>query len=440
MVQPERNNRLAPEDRLLIRCAGISDSGVADEPPCREPAKHLDWDGLLEKSLRHGVASLLHSYLSGQDTRYEVPEDATRRLEHIYYANALRAMQAEEELCDILGCLDGEGVETVLLKGLYLSKSVYDNIASRPTGDIDLLIRRRDIGRADRLLREIGFAPAPGSFPLKYYREVHFHVMYVRAPGMGSIPLEIHWDIKDRFSLLRVDMDEIWAGIRPWSLAQCKTNALSPEDLLAYLCYHADKHTCFSRYIEDFSRVGPEVVLGNTVSAELLWYADILRAIGLEGHRVGWDRLVDNSRRWGIEGEVYASLAVTDRVFGTSVAEEPLALLEPPKTRRFQAGIYRRLMMTPSSPDAACEGTGRQRLLESGTGLQFRPFKLLDILDYLFPDPARVSRSFSVRGPLLALRYAGHVVGAASRIVYCFGLLVGSVLWKFAAGSPAAHR
>jgi hypothetical protein len=235
-------------------------------------------------------------------------------------------------------------------------------------------------------------------------------------------------------------MDEIWAGVRPWSVAQCKTYALSLEDLLAYLCYHADKHTCFSRYIEDFSQVGPEVVLGNTVSAELLWYADILRAIGLEGHRVGWDRLADNSRRWGIEGEVYASLAVTDRVFGTSAAEEPLALLKPPKTRWFQAGIYRRLMMPPSSPDPTCEDTRRRRLLESGTGLQFRPFKLLDILDYLFPDPARVSRIFSVRGPLLALRYAGHVVAAASRIVYCFGLLAGSVLWKVVARSPAAHR
>lgn len=435
-------NRLSPEDRLLICCAGVRDDGAAGGPPCGVRSKQLNWDALLERSLRHGVASLLHAYLSGWDARYEVPQSVARRLEHIYYANAMRALQAEEQLCDILSCLGENGVEAILLKGLFLAKSVYQNIASRPIGDIDLLIPREDIGRTDGLLCGMGFVPAPGSFPLRYYREVHFHAMYVRDSAPGSIPIEIHWDLKDRFNLLRVNMGDIWSRTRPWSIGGHTIPAMCPEDLLAYLCYHAEKHTCFSRYIEDFSRLGPEAVLGNTVSAELLWYADILRFINLEGHAIQWDRLAENCRRWGIEGDVYASLAVTDRVFGTSAAAEALDLLRPPKPRRLQAGLYRRLMTRPGLPNTtvSAEGAGRPWLLESGAGLQFRPFKLLDILDYLFPDPDRISRSFSVSGPRLLVRYTGHVVAATFRVVSCLGLLIGSLIWKSVIHSPAANR
>ena len=437
MTRSERHNRpipgrLSPEDRLLIRCAGVPDDGVSGRQAAEVLSSRLHWDALVEKGLRHGVACLLQSYLSRWDTRHEVPIDVSRRLENIYYANALRAVRAEEQLGDIFGCLGGNGVEAMLLKGLFLSKSVYQNIALRPIGDIDLLIRRDDIARTDNLLRGIGFMLAPGSFPLRYYREVHFHVMYVRDPDPGSIPLEIHWGLQDRFNLPRVDMDEIWSRVRPWSIGKHSIPAMCPEDLLAYLCYHAEKHTCFSRYTEDFSRMGPEAVLGNTVSAELLWYADILRFIDLEGHAIIWDRLAERCRRWGIEGEVYASLAVTDRVFGTSVAEQPLGLLAPPRPRRFQAGLYRRLMTQPDPPDGAgsVDGTGRQRLLESGAGLQFRPFRLLDISNYLFPDPDRVSRCFSITGPKLLLRYTGHVLAALSCVISCFGLLIGSVIWR----------
>ena len=440
MRETPRDNRLSPEDRLLICCAGVRDADDAGESTCAEISGQLDWDGVVEKSIRHGVASLLHLYLSGSGVQHEVPPDVARRLERVYYANAMRAVQAEEQLCGILRPLGSNGVETILLKGLHLSKSIYRNVASRPTGDIDLLIKRQDIGRTDRLLREIGFDRAPGSFPLRYYRGIHFHLMYVGGRDTGSIPLEIHWDLKDRFTILGFDMDEIWAGAGRWKIGDSATNTMCPDHLLAYLCYHADKHTCFSRYIYDFSQIEPDLVLGNAVSAELLWYADILRLIHLEGDGIRWDRLAEHCRKWGIEGEVYASLAVTDKVFRTSVAAEPLGLLSRPKPRRLQAAVCRRLMAPAGSAGARAQGTGRRRLLESGTGLQFRPFKLLDILDYMFPEPGLFRRAFSVRGPKLALRYTGHVVEASLRIVYSLGLLVCSAGWKTAVRIPALRR
>jgi hypothetical protein len=256
--------------------------------------------------------------------------------------------------------------------------------------------------------------------------------MYVGGFGPASIPLEIHWGVQDRFNLLRVNMNEIWSRVRPWSIGERSVLSMCPEDLLIYLCYHAEKHTCFSRYIADFSHIGPEIVLETTEAAQLLWYADILRLIHIEGHSVRWDTIAERCRRWGIGGQVYASLAVTDGVFGTSVAARPLGMLEPPRPRRLQAGLYRRLMKPRGRPRKATslEDTARRRLFDSGAGLQFRPFRLLDITEYLFPDLDLVSRCYSVTGPKLFVRYICHTITAAFRVTSCLCLLAGSAIWR----------
>jgi hypothetical protein len=300
-------------------------------------------------------------------------------------------------------------------------------------------LHRNDIQIADKLLRERGFTLPRGSFPLGYYRAVHFHVIYVRDSGPGSIPIEIHWGLKDRFSVSGVGMDEIWARAHPWSTGKSAAHALCTDDLLAYLCYHAEKHSGFSRYIEDFTVLESGAVLGSTAAAELLWYADILRLIDLKRGTIDWDTLAKNCRSWGIEGEVYTSLAVTDRIFGTSVAGAGLALLEPPRPRKIQAGIYRRIM-TPPSGDARTESTGNQRLLESGTGLQFRSFKALDILGYIFPDPHRVSRCYSVSGSKPLVRYVHHTLTAAGSVISCLGFLIGSLVLRAVNLATSARR
>jgi len=438
MTSPERDiqfeyDRLSPEERMLVLCAGMHDYEGAGKAAGKLLSGTLDWETLVERSLDHGVASLLRSFVDRWDAGNMVPDRVSRRLKDIYYANGLRAMQAEQQLAYILTCLTGGGVDAVLLKGLFLSKTVYKNVALRPTGDIDLLIRRSDIERADALLRGLGFKLASGSFPLSYYREVHFHVMYLNGSKVNSIPLEIHWGVQDRFNVPRVNMDEIWARVRPWSIADCDTYALHPEHLIAYLCYHADKHTCFSRYVDNWSQVGPGIVLRNKASAELLWYADILRMLHLEGDTLDWTRLAGTCRRWGIDDEVYSSLAVTKSIFGTSLADAAIDRLQPPRPGRLKAAIYRRLMSPPKPGGRTSTSLGdatRRRLLESGLALQFRPVRLLDIAGYVCPDPGRMYQGRSLAPPRFYLHYLGHVLGASLRVVSYLGLLIACFLWK----------
>jgi hypothetical protein len=380
------------------------------------------------------VASLLYSHLEDRDLGRKVPDVVLRRLKSIYYANALRAVRAEQQLVYILDRLAVAGIDAILLKGLYLAGTVYHNVALRPTGDIDLLVRRGDVTAVDSILREIGFALPQGSMPLAYYLRAHFHVMYRNASEIDSIPLEIHWGVQDRFNIPRIDIDELWSHTRPWSIGGRETIALNPEDTLTYLCYHADKHTCFSRFVTDWVNVGPEVVLGNNTSAELLWYADIHHSIQVGGEGLDWDRLVNTSNRWGIDGSVYSSLVVTRSLFGPSASEQAIRQLRPPRPGRLQSTVYRRVMASQEPLQDAGPRAGdtvRHRLLESGLTLQFRPVRLLDLAEYLFPDPDRFSSFRSTSRASLYLRYLGHILGAIVSVVSLAGLLVGCSVWKW---------
>jgi hypothetical protein len=434
-----RSDRLSPEDRLLLRCAGIHEDDLTGESTAEIIGSSLDWDGLIRKSLRHGVASLLHAYLDGLDTQQRIPARISHRLKSIYYASAMRAVRAEQQVTDILAGLGGLGIDAILLKGLFLAKTLYQNVALRPVGDIDLLIRYRDIRPVDALLRQLGFGLAPGSLPLTYYLKVHFHVTYLNPSKPGSIPLEIHWGVQDDFNIPKINADEMWSRARPWTIGSCETLALHPEDLIIYLCYHADKHTCFSRYVDDWAEVGPGIVLANTASAELLWYADIRRFIHRCAGGLDWSRLTDTCRRWGVDGSVYASLAVTRSLFGVSAADAAIDRLDPPRPGKLKAALYRRLM-PPDQPGGAdrqsITGTARRRLLDSGFALQFRPIRLLDIWDYLLPDPGRLSHPGPTISPLFWGRYLRHVITASLRVVSSMGLLVGCSIRRWVGTHP----
>jgi hypothetical protein len=439
MASPERDHgivsgRLSLEDRLLLCCAVPHENDAARASATQLLAGELDWDVLVQKSISHGVASLLHSYLEDQDSRRKVPDEVSRRLKSIYYGNALRAVRAEQQLVYLLSRMAGAGIDAILLKGLYVAGTVYNNVALRPTGDIDLLIRRNDVRAVDSILGEIGFALPKGSLPLAYYLRAHFHVMYRNASEADSIPLEIHWGVQDRFNIPRIDIDELWSRTRPWSIGGRETLALHPEDTLTYLCYHADKHTCFSRFVADWANVGPEIVLGNNASAELLWYADIQRFIQVEGEGFDWDRLVGNSKRWGIDRSVYSSLVVTRALFGPSASEQAVRQLRPPRPGRLRSALYRRVMASQEPRQDLGPGAGataRHRLLESGLTLQFRPVRLLDLAEYLFPDPDRLSESRSTSKPRLYLRFLGHILGATLSVVSLAGFLAGCSVWTW---------
>ncbi len=173
-----------------------------------------------------------------------------------------------------------ERVEALPLKGLHLAHRLYPSPGLRDMGDIDLLVRTSDLGRADRALRGLGYVPdrdpVPGGGAWLNA------VLYSRGEGL---PVHLHWRVSNAslpHGMLRIDEEEIWR--------EARDGAMAPHHLLLTLCEHALKHS----------------------------YDAIVHLTDLElaARGADWSRVAESARRWGLERAVAFGLVLLRDVMG----------------------------------------------------------------------------------------------------------------------------
>ncbi|MCP4365035.1 MAG: nucleotidyltransferase family protein [Planctomycetes bacterium] len=80
----------------------------------------------------------------------------------------------------------------ILLKGAHLAQVVYSNIALRPMGDIDILVKKNDLPKAKELLLELGYTPI---------KEVDIATACAYSQHISPMikqnapPVELHWTL-----------------------------------------------------------------------------------------------------------------------------------------------------------------------------------------------------------------------------------------------------
>ena len=418
---------LSPEDRLLLLSAGAR---AGEDETARVDALVSgvrNWDLLVENAVRHGTASLLHALLDRIGASSAVPDGARERLRKIFYATALRNARVEGQLTQILSTFRERSIDAMLLKGLFVLHTLYEESGLRPIGDIDLLVHSSDVARADSALRRLGYSLRAGSMPLGFYRQVHFHVLYHGTEGGSQCPVEVHWDVQDMFNVLRIDIAQIWNRAVRWNLEDETVWVMGREDLLAYLCYHADKHACFGRYVDDFSEFGIKAVLDNCRSAQLIWYADIVRLLDVWDSGLDWDLFLRSCADWGIGREVRSTLSIVGKMVESPAVGSVTARIEPARAAPGIGRLYR--MVVAGGPDGLSDhrlvGRIKSVLLGSGSWLQFRPVRFLDVLTYVFPARREIAKRYGVRWGVDWLAYLWHIPKSIGQIMLHAATLIG---------------
>jgi hypothetical protein len=122
--------------------------------------KPVEWEAVLRLADNHGTSSLLYQSLSRVSDM--VPSPVLGALRQRYEKNVYKSLFLTNELTRILDCLEGLGVEAIPYKGVVLSEAYYGDMALRQTGDIDMFVRRRDVGRSKNALRDLGYTTRLG--------------------------------------------------------------------------------------------------------------------------------------------------------------------------------------------------------------------------------------------------------------------------------------
>jgi hypothetical protein len=284
---------------------------IAERPPRSAPERVTelasaigDWPSLLQMARQHRVASLLWSRLSA--SRTPLPSAAEGELRDDYQRNLVCAMANAAELLGILGMLSARGIDALPFKGVVLAISAWGDLATRPAGDLDLLIRFRDLKTATGLLLALGYelytpVLADGSPAEEQCHEYHFE----RASD--GMVIELRWELDlfyGRFSR-SLGLDWLWPHRCTATLAGSAVPDIAPEFKLLVISMHACRHT--------WSR--------------LIWVCDVAQVIAAYPE-LDWERAIREAARAGLFRSLRLAVLLAHKIAGAQVPE--------PVLRRFQ--------------------------------------------------------------------------------------------------------
>jgi hypothetical protein len=180
--------------------------------------------------------------------------------------------------------LERAGVETIVLKGPHLSLGYYGSLDQRRMGDLDLLVRGRDLAAAGRALVEAGYAARTGA-PLGMRATLRFvhHLEYER----DGVPVDLHHQIRVH-PTFRFDEDELWAATRRLDLERERGEKPAWGDLRVRVLSH--EHVLLTLILSAHNDIG----LG---TADLHSFFDLERVLSRVGDAIDWDAFFAARRR-----------------------------------------------------------------------------------------------------------------------------------------------
>jgi hypothetical protein len=277
---------LSNENRLLLYCsqANISENRVAQLNDLL--SRSLDWEFISEAAFSRNIAQLLYHNLKDLGNRHLIPPEVLEKLKKGYHGNIARNMFLYAELRNIVNAFQSAGLKVIALKGAALAGIVYRDAGLRPMMDLDLLVRKDDLGIAQRIMTDLHYTAAAELKSEQWHRENHHHLPLYRHP-QKPVVVEIHWHFTE--NSFGIDIKKWWERAREAKLRGCRVLVLSPEDMLVHLCIHLYNHgyenTFFLRGLCDI--------------------AETLRHYEAE---LDWKLLGDEIMKHGIERQVHSML------------------------------------------------------------------------------------------------------------------------------------
>ena len=251
------------------------------------------WKSLFGLADQHGTQPLLYQSLLGLEDA--VPAEQMNWLKQSYQTNVYKNLLLSRELTRILEHLSAVGIAVMPYKGLALAETLYANITLRQAGDIDLIIRPKDLHHIRTAVAPLGYTPHT---PLsedeeRAYLKSGYECAFDSAAGRNL--LEVQWAIQPRFYAVDFEMDGLFERAVAISVAGYPMKTLSSADLLLVLSAHAAKH----------------------VWGRLVWLCDIARLMALPN--LDWDWIAEQAKNLGINRIVSVTMLAANRLLDVAI-------------------------------------------------------------------------------------------------------------------------
>src|SRR6266850_5409143 len=288
---------LKNEWSALLECASPS----CDRQRLRGLLRSVDWARLLILAAEHGVAGHLAASLRGLKEDL-IPPETRQALVDRQRAQVVFTLRLTAELFRILDRFTSEGIGALVVKGPVLAVQAYGDPAMRAYGDLDLLVRQRDIRRATELMSAAGYEAA---VPLSAIDGGKIPGQYLFFNPQLKLIVELHNDLTLRYFPRRLPLEDFFARQIRVRLDAHEAPALSVEDELVLISIHGAKHFW----------------------ERLMWIADVAALVSRQTG-IDWQRVADSAQAVGAERMLHTGLRLASDLLQARLPDKVQAAVE----------------------------------------------------------------------------------------------------------------
>jgi hypothetical protein len=258
-----------------------------------------DWPVFLELAEKHSVLGLAASRFldCGQGA---VPPEILHGLRERSRAQTLFTLLLTAEMFRLFDCFTGSGVEALVTKGPVLSARCYGDPGLRQYGDLDLIVRDKDILRSTELMMSLGYEPR---VPLTAIQEKKIPGEYVFRQSSSKLLVEFHTELTFRYHPRPLPVEKLFKRQVRVKIDAHDVPALSAEDELILISIHGAKH-----FWEQLSHI-----------------ADVAAFVSKQD--LDWARVRSSAEEVGGERMLNVGLRLAADVLGASLPENVAALV-----------------------------------------------------------------------------------------------------------------
>jgi len=232
---PQTAKALGAEWALLLECA----KPQPDPQRLAELlATPLKWTSLIALAENHSVLGLTAARLANynEDAISLENRESLRAWRRAY---TLFTMKSTVEMFRLFEVFAASQVEALVIKGPVLSARCYGDPGLRQYGDLDLIVRDKNIQRSTELMIGLGYEP---SVPLTAIQAKKIPGEYVFRQSTTKLLIEFHTEHTFRYHPRPLPLEKLFKRQAWVNIDSHKVPALSPEDELILISIHGAKH------------------------------------------------------------------------------------------------------------------------------------------------------------------------------------------------------
>ncbi len=289
----------------------------------------MDWGALLTLADNHGLLAFAAVRLRDcQEST--VPSPIRQELQEWQRAHTLSTLSMTAELFRLLERFAASGIETLVIKGPALSARCHGDPGMRQYGDLDLIVRSRDIRRTTELMLGLGYEP---KVPLPAIDAEKIPGEYVFLRPETRLRVEFHTEYTFRYYPRPLQLNGLFARHTCVQFDAHKVPALSSEDELILISIHGAKH----------------------LWERLMWIADIAALASRTPH-LDWKRALSSARELGAERMLNLGLRLAMDLLHAALPQEIIAAVNSDgRAGELAAQIQRWLPAAGAAPPGLLE-------------------------------------------------------------------------------------